>query len=94
MTKDNRPQHFHAISVKYIGPTDTKGDRVKLASYRFKSSLTLSRDQETNVLAQACDKLRSLGFVLVGTAETKEGWIVITSTFHGFKGPADRIEQY
>jgi hypothetical protein len=39
-------QNLIAMSVKYIGPTDYRGSRIKMSLPRFEESLTISYDYE------------------------------------------------
>ena len=65
-------QNLHAIHITYLGPTNTKGSRVKLTSKRFKQSVTLYRDySSSHALDQAIDYLTSRGFSLVATRSLK-----------------------
>lgn len=77
-------QNFHAIHIKYMWPTDTKGSRIKLTSKRFEQSVTLYRDSSIlHAIDQAADYLTSKGFTLVGTCE--DGDIILTNTFEPIK---------
>lgn len=76
-------QNLHAIHIRYLGPTDTKGSRIKLTSKRFEQSVTLNRDYATNPLDQATEYLTAHGFSLVGT--TDDGAIILTTTFEPLK---------
>lgn len=86
--------HFHAIEVRYYGPTDNRDERIRIKSLRFRSTIHIKGRHSGNVLSEAVDFLRAKGFDITASAETKDGWILFSHTFHGFKGPADRIEQY
>lgn len=70
--------HFHAFNIKYLGPTDTKGSRVKITTTRFKSSKTIPFDYSlTNIEDMAAAYLEARGYKVEGTADG----LVITSTF-------------
>ena len=75
--------NFHAIQVKYLGATNTKGNRIKLISSRFDESITLERDYSIEARDQAIKYLLEKGFELIGACEN--GNLIITSTFKGFK---------
>lgn len=77
-------QNFHAIHVRYIGPTDTRGARIKLKSKRFEQSVTIDRDYSYHLsIDQAAEYLKSKGFTLVGTCD--DGDTIITTTFEPLK---------
>jgi len=77
-------QNLHAIHITYLGPTNTKGSRVKLTSKRLKQSVTLYRDySSSHALDQAIDYLTSRGFSLVAT--TEDGAIILSTTFEPLK---------
>ena len=75
--------NFHAIQVKYLGPTNTKGNRIKLMSSRFDESITLERDGSIEARDQAIKYLLDKGFELIGACEN--GDLIITSAFKGLK---------
>ena len=63
-------KNFHVIEVKYLGPTNTRGSRVKLTSTRFNDSITLSTDYAHNTtVSQAIEWLEKHGQKVAGTAE-------------------------
>lgn len=76
---------FHAIEIKYLGPTDYRGGRMKLYSARFKTAVTLSRDYSFDGLAQAERYLERAGFQLAGYSETKDGDVILSTTFEPLK---------
>ena len=78
-------QNLHIIKIKYLGPTDNRGARVKLTSERFFGSVTLDYDYSTEPTEQAVNWLKSHGFKIVGTAEGRNCDYVITSTFKNLK---------
>lgn len=62
--------NFHGIIVKYLGPTDYRGSRVKMKSTRFGDSKTLSLDYEYNhVTEQAAAWLQARGQKIAGRVE-------------------------
>lgn len=79
---------LHAIRVKYLGPTNSKGSRVKLISDRFGDSKTLEYNYAyNNALDQAVDYLYyEMGYEIVGVAELDKEYLVLTNTFKRLKG--------
>lgn len=88
MTTSNTPTNYHVIVVKYLGATNTKPSRYKLISERFKQSVICSygADQSFNSsLEYAADKLKNMGFVIIGQAEGKDCDYLISNTFEPLK---------
>jgi len=78
--------NFHGLEIKYLGPTNTRGTRIKIISHRFKENIIISYNYSLNCIADmAIDYLQKQGFKIVGQAETKEGYMIITNTFKGLK---------
>ncbi len=74
--------NFHVLRIKYIGPTNARGSRVKITSDRFKQSLTFGYKYELNGIEEmAVSVLEPLGFNILGVAE---GY-VISDTFEPLK---------
>lgn len=85
----NTTPHYHLLTVKYIGPTNSRGSRVKISSDRFEDSRTFDYNHSYNgALAQALVWVQSAAgqFNVIGTAEGKGVDYIITDTFHGVKG--------
>jgi hypothetical protein len=79
-------KNFHIIKVKYLGPTNTKGSRVKMVSERFVSSKTISYDYKFNsAVDMAADWLTNTGFNIIGQAEGTDCGYIITDTFEELK---------
>ncbi len=79
-------QNFHVITVSFIGATDYKGSRVKIHSYRFKKTVIIDYDHKfNNTFEIAQNYLEAKGFELVGKAETKDGYTLISTTFDSIK---------
>lgn len=80
-------QNFHTLEVRYICPTNFRGSRVKITSYRFKESLTIPFNYELNDIADMAIKhLEGLGFHFVGVGESMNGRaILISDTFEPLK---------
>jgi hypothetical protein len=78
--------HYHLLTVKYLGPTNTRGSRIRISSDRFKDSRTFSFDSVYNrSLDQALVWVQSASgqFNVIGTAEGKGVDYIITDTFKG-----------
>ena len=59
-------QNLRMFEVKYLGPTNHRGSRVKITDTRFKKSVTLSKSYNyDDILDQAKDFLKSKGIELV-----------------------------
>lgn len=81
-------QNFHILTVKYIGPSEVLGSRIKIISERFKASKTIGYDHECDNALEGAEKWLQLhGFELIGHGEGKDHMYVISSTF---KSPAEK----
>lgn len=78
------PKNYHLISIRFIGPSNTKGSRVKISSDRFGCSKTLNRDYSLSADEQAFQWLEKHGFNLVGQGETGGIVFAISDTFESF----------
>jgi hypothetical protein len=82
-------QNLHLIEVKYLGPSNTRGSKVKLTSLRFPGdSLTVSYSYRFhNILDEGLDILKAGGFKVVGYGydEKKKVYIIASSTFEPIK---------
>lgn len=77
---------LHLIEVRFMGPTNHRGSRVRLTSPRFEQSVTISYDYSKREAAEmAYDWLIEHGHIVVGLAETKAGYAILTETFKGLK---------
>ena len=75
-------ENLHAFTIKYLGPTNTKGSRVKITSERFEQSKTFAYNYTySNIVDMAEEYLQKFGFNLVGVAETSKGFIILSDTF-------------
>ena len=79
-------QNYHAIQVRFIGPTNYRGARVKLTSGRFSAdkanSVTIPFDYSaSNTLDIAENWLTANGFELMGSAENRDSYVIFASTF-------------
>jgi hypothetical protein len=86
MTKYNEVPNMHAILVKYHGPTNTRGSRVSMYSYRFNVRVSVSYDYDKRDIGEmAYNALVRRGFNIVGISEVKEGYILLSNTFDSIK---------
>lgn len=75
-------ENFHVLKASYLGPTNTKGSRVKIESERFKQKIIIPYNYEfAYTLPIAQKHLEKLGFELIGQAEGKNCYYLISSTF-------------
>lgn len=78
--------NFHALTVKCLWPTDTKGSRIKITSDRFEQSITLNRDYySSSWLDQAIMFLIQNWFNLIGSTEYNNQTIILSDTFKPLK---------
>lgn len=74
--------NLHMIEVKYYGPTNSRGSRIKLTSHRFEDSLYVPYNYKFNTtLDIARDYLEEQGCTIVGSGETKNGYIIAITNF-------------
>jgi peptide methionine sulfoxide reductase MsrA len=79
-------KNVHSITVKYIGPSNTKGSRVSITSDRFKERVLISYDYQLNSIYEMAQAyLESKGFYISGVSETKGGYILLTNHFMSIK---------
>jgi hypothetical protein len=78
--------NYHILTVKYIGPSNVLGSRVKIISERFKESRTIDYDHSFNNALEIAEAwLIDHGFNIIGHGEGKDHMYVITDTFHSPK---------
>ena len=77
----------HLITVKFIGPSNTKGSRIKLVSQRFPNdSLTLSYDHSySHTFDQAQSWLIEHGYTIVASGEAPDWYWFAVSEFRPLK---------
>jgi len=84
------PCNLHAIKVSFLGPTNYRGARVKLASLRYNGgenshkadTVTLGYDYQIgNTLEQGTFWLTEHGYIVDCTAEAPDFYIVIVEEF-------------
>lgn len=79
-------KNFHVLKVTFIGPSNYKGSRIKITSERFKESVTLDYDHNFNSTKDlAVYWLDKKGFNIVGAAEGKDWYYIISDTFQSLK---------
>lgn len=80
-------QNLHLIAIKYLGPTNTRGSRVKITSDRFEQSVTIPYDYSATgrIYDMASPWLLGRGFNIVGVAEIKDGYALLSDTFKALK---------
>ena len=77
-------QNLIAIRVRFLGPTNTKGSRVKLEVPRFEVSKTISY-YRYNVKGEADNAiawLKEQGIELLGECEDKNGESILVASFN------------
>ena len=81
-------KNFHLIEAKYLGPSNTRGSKIKITSLRFGTSITESYDYKFgSTKDQAEQTLKNLGFkpVGVGYDEKKGVYIFCSEVFEDLK---------
>jgi hypothetical protein len=79
-------KNYHILTVKYLGPTNYRGSRVRITSERFNQSVILSYDYQFNTAyEQAETYLTGRGFNVLGHGEGKNTMFIITDTFEPLK---------
>lgn len=83
-------ENYHAITARYLGPTNTQGTRVKIISHRFKDSVIIPFDYSCNNITEiAYNWLAKRGYDIIGAMEISgKDDILISSTFRALKGNA------
>ena len=78
-------KHTQAILVKYLGATNSKGSRIKLIDKRFRTSIILNMNYESqNILTQAKDFLESKGYTIITNSTFGDSDYLLT-VVHGEK---------
>lgn len=79
-------ENYHVIKVKYLGPTNTLGSRVRITSERFEQSITIDYDHAVDgIYTMAANHLSDKGFNIIGKAEGSNHYYLISNTFEPFK---------
>jgi hypothetical protein len=85
--------NLHIISAKYLFETPNRGERIKISSYRFRETVTISYGLQTkedtnkdySVWEVALMYLEKKGFDIIGKGEGKGEWIFVSTTFKPLK---------
>lgn len=78
--------NLHLFKIKFLGPTNSKGSRVKIVSERFKQKIVISWDYSANSSVQiAANHLQKLGFNIIGQSEGTAENYLISDTFNPLK---------
>ena len=78
--------NFHVLTVNYLGATNTLPSRVSIKSERFKESKVINFTYELDNTQQVAQNyLERKGFELIGKAEGKDCYYIISSTFKSIK---------
>lgn len=80
--------NLHLIAVKYLGPTNTKGSRIKMTSLRFGDSVTIPYGYEYNNardIAEAWLASKMTHKSIIGSGETPTGFIIAVDVFERMK---------
>ena len=80
-------QNFHILVAKFVNQTTTKPHRIKISSERFKQWVNISwnEDNGRDTCEQAENWLKKQGFNIIGHAEGKKHYYIITDTFEPLK---------
>ena len=79
-------KNYHILKVNYLGPTETRGSRIKISSERFNCSVQIPYNYAfNNALDGACEWLRLGNWDIIGTGEGKGHSYIITDTFKALK---------
>ena len=80
--------NYHLIEARYMGPTNTRGSRVKLVSDRFKESVTIPYDYSFNNTREiAIDYLEKQGHNVIGSGEVRGHYVIVVSDTDGMFKP-------
>ena len=79
-------ENYHVIKVKFLGATISRGSRVLLISERFEQRKTIPYNYEySNTYEIAEVWLVANGYELIGKAEGKDCYYIISKTFKPLK---------
>lgn len=82
-------QNFHVLTVKYIWATNTNAAQVKIISERFEQSVKMGFTNDPGASSPTLDTAISYftknGFNIIGKAEGKNCYYVITDSFKHLK---------
>ncbi|KKN78327.1 hypothetical protein LCGC14_0351860 [marine sediment metagenome] len=77
-------KNYRAFDVKYIGPTDTKGARIRIHDTRHDKRIIIDFDYEENngIYTTAADHLTKFRSIpIIGLSETNHGYLLFTDNF-------------
>ncbi len=90
----NETKNFHAVSVKFLPATNTRGARVKLYSGRFKDSKIIPYNYQYNNIADlAIDWLKDKGQKVMGQAEYNNSDIIMLDSINNTFTPLKEMEK-
>ena len=79
-------ENLHLFKIKYLGPTNFKGSRIRITSERFQQSIIISWDYTANSSTEiAANHLTKLGFDIIGQSEGKTENYLVSNTFQSLK---------
>jgi len=79
-------ENFHAFKVTGVPATNDKPYKVKLFSERFRQSVLLDYSSDTPYSFDVAEKyLKENGFEVIGKAEAKDSYIILSTTFKGLR---------
>ena len=78
--------NYHVIKVKFLGATNNGGEKVLLISERFEQRKSIPYDYEYNASYEIAEAwLTGNGYELIGKAEGKDCYYIISKTFKPFR---------
>ena len=79
-------KNYHLLKVKYLGPTNNRGSRVKITSERFYQSIIIPYNYSLNTINEmAREALEAKGFFITGQAEGKNNNYLLSEDFKELK---------
>lgn len=79
-------KNLHILKVKYLGPTNFKGSRVRITSEWFNQSVTIPYDYSANDCVEvAANFLKNAGFEIIRQGEGIILNYLISNTFQKLK---------
>jgi hypothetical protein len=73
-------KNLHTFKIKYIGPTDTKGSRVKITSERYEQSVVIDYGStHSQIFDVAIEYLNERGFDIQFTASGMNNTVYLMS---------------
>lgn len=82
-------KNFNIFEIKVLGATNYQPCRIKIISPRFRQSTIIPFSNHPGTSAPALDSAKlyliANGFNLIGNAESKEGYYIISDTFEPLK---------